>query len=212
MPTLSAPPVPTRSTRTATARPSPPRPSAPASTAPPPAPRPPVPPTTAPSVSWTPTTPTTASAALPHYRTTALPHCPAPPSPTTRTTSRSSRRPTPSARPGPLDSNQRFRGWTTETNISGTWTQTAAKTNHYDSDNPRWINEDTSGNIIRNVDGPAGDLAAVSTATGGTVLELANLHGDITLQLPLDTTLATTVLDTDEYGNPRAGQQPARYA
>lgn len=112
-----------------------------------------------------------------------------------------------------LDSNQRFRAWTTETNTSGTWTQTAVKTNHYDSDSdsPRWITEDTSGNLTRNIDGPAGDLAATSTKTGATVLQLANLHGDITLQLPLDTTVAPTVLDTDEFGNPRAGQQPTRY-
>ncbi|MFD7934585.1 RHS repeat-associated core domain-containing protein [Streptomyces sp. NPDC059755] len=107
----------------------------------------------------------------------------------------------------------RFRGWTTETNTSGTWTQTAAKTNHYDSgsDGPRWISEDTSGSLTRNIDGPSGDLAATSTATGGTALQLANLHGDITLQLPLDTAVAPTVLDADEYGNPRPGQQPTRY-
>ncbi|MGW0926633.1 DNRLRE domain-containing protein [Streptomyces sp. NPDC002755] len=113
-----------------------------------------------------------------------------------------------------LDSNLRFRGWTTETNTSGTWTQTAAKINHYDSDSdsPRWITEDTNGNLTRNIDGPAGDLAATSTASGGTVLQLANLHGDITLQLPLDTAVAPTVLDADEYGNPRPGQQPARYS
>ncbi|MEU6271756.1 RHS repeat-associated core domain-containing protein [Streptomyces populi] len=110
-----------------------------------------------------------------------------------------------------LDSNLRFRGWTTETNTSGTWTQTAAKTNHYDSDSPRWITEDAAGNVTRNIDGPSGDLAATSTKAGGTVLQLANLHGDITLQLPLDTTVAPTVLDADEYGNPRAGQQPTRY-
>ncbi|MEU1091572.1 DNRLRE domain-containing protein, partial [Streptomyces sp. NPDC005892] len=112
-----------------------------------------------------------------------------------------------------LDSNLRYRGWTTETNTAGTWTQTATKTNHYDSDtdSPRWITEDTSGNLTRNIDSPTGDLAATSTKTGGTVLQLANLHGDIALQLPLDTTTAPTVLDTDEYGNPRPGQQPTRY-
>ncbi|MET7457978.1 RHS repeat-associated core domain-containing protein, partial [Streptomyces sp. NPDC005574] len=112
-----------------------------------------------------------------------------------------------------LDSNLRFRGWTTETNTSGTWTTTATKTNHYDSDSdsPRWITEDTSGSLTRNIDGPAGDLAATSSATGATVLQLTNLHGDIALQLPLDTTIAPTVLDTDEFGNPRPGQQPTRY-
>ncbi|MFE4875130.1 DNRLRE domain-containing protein, partial [Streptomyces sp. NPDC056682] len=112
-----------------------------------------------------------------------------------------------------LDSALRHRAWTVETNNAGTWTTTANKTNHYDNDtdNPRWITEDTAGNLTRNVDGINGDLGATTTKTGGTVLQLANLHGDITLQLPLDTTVAPTVLDADEYGNPRTGQQPTRY-
>lgn len=33
------------------------------------------------------------------------------------------------------------------------------------------------------------------------VLQLTNLHGDVTLELPADTTVAPTVLDADEYGN-----------
>ena len=113
-----------------------------------------------------------------------------------------------------LDSNLRFRSWTTESNASGTWAQTGAKLNHYDSDgdNPRWIVEDTaSGALTRNVDSLDGDLAATTTKTGGTVLLLANLHGDITLALPADTSVAPTVFDTDEYGNPRAGQAATRY-
>ncbi|WNI24930.1 DNRLRE domain-containing protein [Streptomyces sp. ITFR-16] len=112
-----------------------------------------------------------------------------------------------------LDSNLRYRGWTTETNNAGTWTNTATKTNHYDSDgdSPRWITENAAGSVSRNVDGPAGDLAATTTKTNGTVLQLANLHGDIALQLPVDTAVAPTVMDADEYGNPRPGQQPARY-
>ncbi|MDF9816771.1 RHS repeat-associated protein [Streptomyces sp. SPB162] len=113
-----------------------------------------------------------------------------------------------------LDSNLRFRSFTTESNASGTWTQTGSKVNHYDTDadNPRWITEDTAGNLTRNVDGIDGDLAATTTKTGDTVLELADLHGDITLQLPLDTSVAPTVLDADEYGNPRPGQTATRYA
>ncbi|WP_416069504.1 RHS repeat domain-containing protein [Streptomyces sp. FL07-04A] len=43
------------------------------------------------------------------------------------------------------------------------------------------------------------------------MLQLANLHGDITLQLPADTAVAPTVLDADEFGNPRAGQAETRY-
>ncbi|POX43747.1 sugar-binding protein, partial [Streptomyces sp. Ru71] len=112
-----------------------------------------------------------------------------------------------------LDSNLRLRAWTTETNNAGTWTQTATKTNHYDSDtdNPRFITEDTAGNITRNVDGLDGNLAATTTKTGGTILQLENLHGDIALQLPLDTSIPATVLDNDEYGNPRPGQPTTRY-
>ncbi|MFJ4679594.1 DNRLRE domain-containing protein [Kitasatospora sp. NPDC088783] len=112
-----------------------------------------------------------------------------------------------------LDSNQRFRSWTTETNNSGTWTATGTKTNHYDSDtdSPRWIAEDAAGNLTRNVDGLNGNLAATTTKVGGTILQLANLHGDIALQLPINTAIAPTVLDSDEYGNPRAGQAATRY-
>ncbi|MGY6027059.1 DNRLRE domain-containing protein [Streptomyces spinosirectus] len=113
-----------------------------------------------------------------------------------------------------LDSTLRLRAWTTETNSSGTWTQTSAKVNHYasDDDSPRWITEDTAGTVTRNIDGADGNLAATTTKTGGTVLQLANLHGDITLQLPADSSVAPTVLDADEYGNPRTGQPAARYA
>ncbi|WP_374224182.1 RHS repeat-associated core domain-containing protein [Streptomyces sp. ISL-66] len=57
-----------------------------------------------------------------------------------------------------------------------------------------------------NVDGLDGNLGATTTKTGGTVLQLGNLHGDITLQLPLDTTVTPTVLNSDEYGNPHTGQ------
>ncbi|WP_408059390.1 RHS repeat-associated core domain-containing protein [Streptomyces europaeiscabiei] len=42
------------------------------------------------------------------------------------------------------------------------------------------------------------------------MLQLANLHGDIALQLPADTAVAPTVLDADEFGNARPGQQATR--
>nr|WP_318552271.1 RHS repeat-associated core domain-containing protein [Kitasatospora fiedleri] len=110
-----------------------------------------------------------------------------------------------------LDSHQRFRSWTAETNNSGTWTTNLTKTNHYgsDSDNPRWVG-DNLANYTRNVTGITGDLGATTTNTGLTTLQLANLHGDITLQLPLNGT-APTVLDYDEYGNGRTGQTTTRY-
>ncbi|MEU0431692.1 DNRLRE domain-containing protein [Streptomyces sp. NPDC006290] len=113
-----------------------------------------------------------------------------------------------------VDATMRLRSWTTESNSSGTWSQTGSKVNHYDSDDdsPRWITEDTTGTVTRNIEGADGNLAATTTKTGGVVLQLANLHGDVTLQLPADTSVAPTVLDADEYGNPRAGQPAARYA
>ncbi|WP_374200181.1 DNRLRE domain-containing protein, partial [Streptomyces sp. AC555_RSS877] len=113
-----------------------------------------------------------------------------------------------------LDAALRFRSWKVETGSGTTWTQTASKTNHYDSDsdNPRWITEDTTtGALTRNVDGTSGDLAATTSKTGDTVLQLTTIHGDIALQLPLDTTKAPTALDSDEYGNPRPGQAAIRY-
>ncbi|MFJ4792616.1 DNRLRE domain-containing protein [Kitasatospora purpeofusca] len=114
-----------------------------------------------------------------------------------------------------LDANQRHRAWTAETNNAGTWTATAARVNHFanDGDGPRWITEDAAGNVTRNVAGPGGELAATTAKTGATstVLQLTNLHGDVALRLPLDTAVAPTVLDHDEYGNPRAGQPAVRY-
>ncbi|MFK4214150.1 RHS repeat-associated core domain-containing protein, partial [Streptomyces sp. NPDC030920] len=113
-----------------------------------------------------------------------------------------------------LDANQRFRSFKTETGSGTTWTQTGSKLNHYDgdSDNPRWITEDTTtGTLTRNVESASGDLAATTTKTGDTVLQLTTIHGDIALQLPLDTTKAPVALDNDEYGNPRTSQSATRY-
>ena len=113
-----------------------------------------------------------------------------------------------------LDAQLRLRSWKTETGSGSTWTETGTKLNHYsgDDDGPRWIVENTAtGTITRNVDSLSGDLGAVTGKTGGTVLQLANIHGDVALQLPLDTSQAPTALDSDEYGNPRSGQSATRY-
>ncbi|WP_236246931.1 DNRLRE domain-containing protein [Streptomyces sp. CC210A] len=113
-----------------------------------------------------------------------------------------------------LDATHRFRSWTVETGSGTTWTQTASKLNHYDGegDNPRWIVEDTAtGALIRNVESASGDLAATTAKTGDTVLQLTNIHGDVALQLPLTGGEAPVALDSDEYGNPRAGQPATRY-
>ncbi|MFJ8536497.1 RHS repeat-associated core domain-containing protein [Streptomyces sp. NPDC093591] len=113
-----------------------------------------------------------------------------------------------------LDANLRFRSWTVEQGSGTSWTQTASKVNHYDSDDdtPRWIVEDTTtGAVTRNIQSVTGGLAATTGKTGDTVLHLTDLHGDVSLQLPLDTTKAPVALDNDEYGNPRAGQAATRY-
>ncbi|MVO84023.1 DNRLRE domain-containing protein [Streptomyces sp. p1417] len=114
-----------------------------------------------------------------------------------------------------LDAALRFRSWTVEAGSGTTWTKEQSKVNHYDSDgdNPRWIVEDTaSGALTRMVDSASGDLAATTDKSGNTVLQLTTVHGDVALQLPLDKGKAPVALDSDEYGNPRAGQQAARYS
>ncbi|MFF5639619.1 DNRLRE domain-containing protein, partial [Streptomyces sp. NPDC012825] len=113
-----------------------------------------------------------------------------------------------------LDAAHRFRSWKVETGSGTTWTQTASKLNHYDGegDNPRWIVEDTAtGALTRNVESASGDLAATTAKADDTVLQLTNIHGDVALQLPLTAGEAPVALDSDEYGNPRAGQPATRY-
>ncbi len=113
-----------------------------------------------------------------------------------------------------LDADLRFRSWKVEKGSGTSWTQTASKVNHYDSDDdtPRWIVEDTAtGAVSRNVQSAAGGLAAITGKTGDTVLQLTDLHGDVALQLPLDASKAPVALDNDEYGNPRTGQAATRY-
>ncbi|MDT9698293.1 DNRLRE domain-containing protein [Streptomyces sp. P17] len=111
-----------------------------------------------------------------------------------------------------LDAAGRLATWTTESNSGGTWAQTASKTGHYgsDTDSPDWIQE-TSTTITRNVQGPGGGLDAVTSATGDTVLQLTDIHGDVTVQLPLDTTQAPVALAYDEYGNPEGDATATRY-
>ncbi|MEV0743506.1 hypothetical protein AB0I51_48105 [Streptomyces sp. NPDC050549] len=74
-----------------------------------------------------------------------------------------------------LDAAGRLAAWTTESDSTGTWTQTGSKTNHYgsDTDSPDWIQE-TASTITRNVQGIDGDLAAVTGAAGNTVLQLGS--------------------------------------
>ena len=87
-----------------------------------------------------------------------------------------------------LDAASRLAVWTTEADSSGTRTQTGSKTNHYggDADSPDWIQESCSA-VTRNGQGVGGDLDAVTSAAGDTVLQLTDIHDDVTVQLPLDT-------------------------
>ncbi|MEV8426220.1 DNRLRE domain-containing protein [Streptomyces niveus] len=94
----------------------------------------------------------------------------------------------------------------------GAWTTGTTITNHYGStsDSPSWAKSST-GAITRNVPDLMGGLGATTSATGDTVLQLANLHGDIAVRLPLDTSIAPTIQHYDEYGNRLDGTASATY-
>lgn len=103
-----------------------------------------------------------------------------------------------------LDAAGRLADWTTQTSSDNgaTWTTTATRTNHYASsaDTPAWTAEDTSGTITRYVGDLTDSLAATTTASGDTALQLTNLHGDVGAQLTVSTTTATAHT-YDEFGN-----------
>ncbi|MFB7325548.1 polymorphic toxin-type HINT domain-containing protein, partial [Streptomyces sp. NPDC056190] len=113
-----------------------------------------------------------------------------------------------------LDPALRFEAFTTEKKqADGTWANATSKLNHYgdDSDEPRWIVEDTTqGTLTRNVSGVDGDLAVTTSATGDVELQFANLHGDVAVSLDTAMT-APKVLVYDEFGVPIDGQAPQRY-
>ncbi|SHI05463.1 DNRLRE domain-containing protein [Streptomyces sp. 3214.6] len=83
----------------------------------------------------------------------------------------------------------------------GTWTTTGTTTQHYGgaTDTPSWSQNGSA--VSRDVTDLTGSLGALTSATGNTVLQLADLHGDIVVQQPLDTSVASTVQHYDEYGN-----------
>ncbi|RNL91391.1 hypothetical protein EFE23_23530 [Micromonospora solifontis] len=112
-----------------------------------------------------------------------------------------------------LDPMQRFRAFTAQTQVDGSWITSSTRINHYgnDSDVPRWIVEDaTSGTIVRNVAGPDGDLAAITSGTGDVRLALTNLHGDISVTI--DAALVEPeFFDYEEFGTPVRGQADQRY-
>lgn len=116
-----------------------------------------------------------------------------------------------------LDALQRFSSYTNEEwavggNGQAGWQQAVTKVNHYDSDSdsPAWIAEDASlpDEVTRYVDGLDGNLAVQTGKTGGRVLQLVDLHGDVMTTLPIrdgESTADWTALRhqaADEYGNP----------
>ncbi|WP_091561803.1 DNRLRE domain-containing protein [Micromonospora pattaloongensis] len=109
-----------------------------------------------------------------------------------------------------LDAAHRYRSWTVETNVSGTWQPSQAKLNHYgaDGDSPRWTVENGAGDVIRNVTSVSGKLVANTGSSGGTALLLTNLHGDVNLVLPLTGGESPTVVVMDEYGVVAAETKP----
>ncbi|MEU0414744.1 DNRLRE domain-containing protein [Streptomyces griseorubiginosus] len=113
-----------------------------------------------------------------------------------------------------LDASGRLASWTTETQGSdGTWTRTEAKTNHFsgDDDTPDWTAEDSNGTITRTVLDLDDDLGAITSGTGDTVLQLTDIHGDVTVQLPLDTSKSAVALAFDEFGNLEGDTAATRY-
>ncbi|MFG2823343.1 DNRLRE domain-containing protein [Kitasatospora sp. NPDC048365] len=95
----------------------------------------------------------------------------------------------------------------------GTWSTTTSKANHYGdaTDEPRWITEDIgTGAWTRNISAPDGDLAATTTSTGGTQLQLTDLFGSVVVTTDPALT-APSVLSYDEFGIPAAGRAPTRY-
>ncbi len=113
-----------------------------------------------------------------------------------------------------LDAAQRLAASATETqDTGGTWSQTSHSTSHYgdDGDSPSWITLDPGGVIARNVQGLTGNMEATTSATGDTVLQLSNIHGDVSVQLPVDITQNPVVLRADEYGNTAPGSPTTRY-
>lgn len=92
------------------------------------------------------------------------------------------------------------------------WQEAVTKTNHYDSDSdsPAWITEDASlpDEVTRYVDGLDGNLAMQTGKTGGRVLQLIDLHGDVMTTLPIGNDQPVADWNelrhqaADEFGNP----------
>jgi len=112
--------------------------------------------------------------------------------------------------------------------VDGAWANSVEKVTHYDGDGdePAWIVEDATlpDNLTRYVEGMDGNLAVETGKTGERILQLVDLHGDITATLPIadDATEASWTearfTSFDKFGNPQpmtsgetGNAPPARY-
>lgn len=110
-----------------------------------------------------------------------------------------------------IDPALRFRRFTSEKLVNGSWANAVTKVNHYgaDNDEPRWVAEDVTqaNNVTRNVESPEGDLALTTGPSGAVTLQLTTIHGDVMATVPVSQGMisgAVTVLDSDEFGMPSA--------
>ena len=127
-----------------------------------------------------------------------------------------------------LDPIQRRSTYTELAWVNSAWAASVTKVSHYgtDSDEPGWIVEDTTlpTNVTRFVSGVEGDLAVSTSLTGGRVVNLVDLHGDVVGTVPIadGASVATwsglTFSRTDEFGVPvpltgagAPNAPPARY-
>ncbi|OCI29632.1 tRNA nuclease WapA precursor [Oerskovia enterophila] len=127
-----------------------------------------------------------------------------------------------------LDPLMRFDTQDTFEWVNNAWANSTETVNHYDgdSDEPSWIVNDATlpDNLTRYVEGMDGALAVQTGKTGERVLQLVDLHGDITATLPIaDGATAATFTELrftsfDEFGIPQpmtsgatSNAPPARY-
>ena len=115
-----------------------------------------------------------------------------------------------------LDANQRLASSTVETKAAdGTWGTSATFVNHYaaESDTPSWATRTTGGttSLSRNVADLGSGVSATTGSTGGVVLQLSDIHGDIDVRLPLDGAESPSVQHFDEYGNPVGNSTRGEY-
>ncbi|KQY20152.1 hypothetical protein ASD16_21290 [Cellulomonas sp. Root485] len=112
-----------------------------------------------------------------------------------------------------LDPLQRFAQQNTAKWQNSAWQNPVQAVNHYndDSDEPAWVNEDSTqpDNISRYVEGADGAIALQTGKTGARVLQLIDMHGDVIATAPIPDGQANfdwtklTRRSYDEYGAPQ---------